>query len=337
MAQTFSRKIPHNSGDDACGCSSLSSTPYSIQTSCDSQQEILDGRLVMKVCAKVFHLPPELGGGELFRELRSWLFDASRELHRVVNSDFNVGKEFELLRVGVPKWQLLGWSGSNRRPHVLTFLARITGCNLRGRLSRVSCMPARQPQHLDRPRLCLARPDPYHSASDVELQTVAPKFMTRGHLYKAIIGDSIELPCKVKDLGSYVLLWRRGTSVLTAANLMVTRDARFKLIEGYNLQIANVKIQDAGDYICQIGDNESRDQVHTLEISGTSDDTGGAPEQANHSPERQHCHDGVQGFWQSGARHLLAQKVYGTSCKKRRFQHESYITMFTELDKHDEC
>lgn len=121
---------------------------------------------------------------------------------------------------------------------------------------------------------------------------MAPKFMTRGHLYKAIIGDSIELPCKVKDLGeyfhqiwfnlvflhnknmffifpgSYVLLWRRGTSVLTAANLMVTRDARFKLIEGYNLQIANVKIQDAGDYICQIGDNESRDQVHTLEILG---------------------------------------------------------------------
>uniref|UniRef100_A0A8W7PUN4 Ig-like domain-containing protein n=1 Tax=Anopheles coluzzii TaxID=1518534 RepID=A0A8W7PUN4_ANOCL len=90
--------------------------------------------------------------------------------------------------------------------------------------------------------------------------------MTRGHLYKAIIGDSIELPCKVKDLGSYVLLWRRGTSVLTAANLMVTRDPRFKLVEGYNLQIANVKIQDAGDYICQIGDNESRDQVHTLEI-----------------------------------------------------------------------
>uniref|UniRef100_A0A182MXJ1 Ig-like domain-containing protein n=1 Tax=Anopheles dirus TaxID=7168 RepID=A0A182MXJ1_9DIPT len=65
---------------------------------------------------------------------------------------------------------------------------------------------------------------------------------------------------------SYVLLWRRGTSVLTAANLMVTRDPRFKLVEGYNLQIANVKIQDAGDYICQIGDNESRDQVHTLEI-----------------------------------------------------------------------
>ncbi|XP_035903702.1 limbic system-associated membrane protein [Anopheles stephensi] len=109
-------------------------------------------------------------------------------------------------------------------------------------------------------------PEPFISTIDTDAPTVAPKFMTRGHLYKAIIGDSIELPCKVKDLGSYVLLWRRGTSVLTAANLMVTRDPRFKLVEGYNLQIANVKIQDAGDYICQIGDNESRDQVHTLEI-----------------------------------------------------------------------
>lgn len=68
--------------------------------------------------------------------------------------------------------------------------------------------------------------------------------------------------------GSYVLLWRRGTSVLTAANLMITRDPRFKLVDGYNLQISDVKIQDAGDYVCQIGDQESKDQVHTLEILG---------------------------------------------------------------------
>jgi hypothetical protein len=65
-----------------------------------------------------------------------------------------------------------------------------------------------------------------------------------------------------------VLLWRRGTSVLTASSLMVTRDMRFKLVNGFNLQVANVKIQDAGDYICQIGDQETRDQVHTLEILG---------------------------------------------------------------------
>lgn len=62
------------------------------------------------------------------------------------------------------------------------------------------------------------------------------------------------------------MLWRRGAAVLTAQNLMVTRDARFKIIDGYNLQISNVKITDAGDYVCQIGDVEPRDQVHTLEI-----------------------------------------------------------------------
>lgn len=76
--------------------------------------------------------------------------------------------------------------------------------------------------------------------------------------------------------------------MLTAANLMVTRDNRFKLVDGYNLQIANVRIQDAGivicdiierkfshvffstctgDYVCQIGDSEeAKDQVHTVEI-----------------------------------------------------------------------
>lgn len=47
---------------------------------------------------------------------------------------------------------------------------------------------------------------------------------------------------------------------------MVTRDSRFKLVDGYNLQISMVKIQDAGDYVCQIGDQDARDQVHTVEI-----------------------------------------------------------------------
>lgn len=65
-----------------------------------------------------------------------------------------------------------------------------------------------------------------------------------------------------------MLLWRRGSAVLTAGNLMVTRDSRYKLVDGFNLQISEIKMRDAGDYICQIGDQESRDQVHTLEILG---------------------------------------------------------------------
>lgn len=74
------------------------------------------------------------------------------------------------------------------------------------------------------------------------------------------------LPCQVQNLGSLVLLWRRGQAVLTAASLMVIRDDRFRLVDGYNLQITQVGPQDAGDYVCQISDRENRDQVHTVEI-----------------------------------------------------------------------
>lgn len=66
--------------------------------------------------------------------------------------------------------------------------------------------------------------------------------------------------------GSNILLWRRGSSVVTASNLMITRDPRFQLLDEYSLQIKGVRPQDAGDYICQIGDQENRDLVHTVEI-----------------------------------------------------------------------
>lgn len=41
-----------------------------------------------------------------------------------------------------------------------------------------------------------------YSSSDRIGPTPTPKFITKGHLYKAIIDDTIILPCKVKDLGN---------------------------------------------------------------------------------------------------------------------------------------
>lgn len=64
-----------------------------------------------------------------------------------------------------------------------------------------------------------------------------------------------------------MLLWRRGSAVLTADKIMVIRDARFRLVDGFNLEISSVMPQDAGDYVCQIGDGD-RDQIHTVEILG---------------------------------------------------------------------
>ncbi|XP_073818344.1 klingon [Musca autumnalis] len=100
-------------------------------------------------------------------------------------------------------------------------------------------------------------------------QTVAgnqPRFLSRGHTYRAVVGDTLVLPCQVENLGNFVLLWRRGINVLTASNIMVTRDERVRLIDGYNLEISDLEPQDAGDYVCQISDKVNRDQVHTVEI-----------------------------------------------------------------------
>lgn len=102
--------------------------------------------------------------------------------------------------------------------------------------------------------------------AEMDTPTIQPKFLSRGNLYKVTTGDAVTLPCRVSNLGNFVLLWRRGNSVLTAGALKITRDKRFSLVESYDLQINGVKTQDAGDYICQIGDQETRDQVHTLEI-----------------------------------------------------------------------
>ncbi|XP_073988666.1 klingon isoform X2 [Rhodnius prolixus] len=96
--------------------------------------------------------------------------------------------------------------------------------------------------------------------------TPSPRFVTRGQNYRVVIGDTLVLPCEVENLGTYVLLWRRGASVLTADKIMVTRDSRFRLVDGFNLEISDVMPQDAGDYVCQIGDGENRDQIHTVEI-----------------------------------------------------------------------
>ncbi|XP_052745989.1 igLON family member 5 [Bicyclus anynana] len=108
-----------------------------------------------------------------------------------------------------------------------------------------------------------------------------PRFLSRGHSFRTVVGDTLLLPCQVQNLGSLVLLWRRGPAVLTAASLMVTRDDRFRLVDGYNLQITDVGPQDAGDYVCQISDRVSKDQVHTVEVL--------VPPSVRASPESRHA------------------------------------------------
>ncbi|XP_046677080.1 roundabout homolog 1-like [Homalodisca vitripennis] len=80
------------------------------------------------------------------------------------------------------------------------------------------------------------------------------------------MGETIVLPCSVDHLGSHVLLWRRDNLILTAAKLMVIRDSRFSLEHDYDLRIANITTRDAGEYVCQIADISTQDQVHKVTV-----------------------------------------------------------------------
>ena len=68
--------------------------------------------------------------------------------------------------------------------------------------------------------------------------------------------------------GSYMIAWRHGFAVLSAGTVKVSPDPRLQLVDGYNLQIRGVTMQDAGDYVCQIATLSPKEITHTLEILG---------------------------------------------------------------------
>uniref|UniRef100_A0A1B6DCG8 Ig-like domain-containing protein n=1 Tax=Clastoptera arizonana TaxID=38151 RepID=A0A1B6DCG8_9HEMI len=98
------------------------------------------------------------------------------------------------------------------------------------------------------------------------INSTSPRFTTKGKTYQLVSGETLVLPCVVDNLGSYVILWRRRNVVLTAQNLMVARDPRYSLVNGFNLQITNIEPKDAGDYSCQIADEKTKDVVHNVEV-----------------------------------------------------------------------
>ena len=73
-------------------------------------------------------------------------------------------------------------------------------------------------------------------------------------------------------LGSSIIVWKQPDRIISAGMGMIRKDKRMKLLEhsdGVNLQITNLDIDDAGNYICEV-ENEGEPilQTNQLQILG---------------------------------------------------------------------
>lgn len=87
-------------------------------------------------------------------------------------------------------------------------------------------------------------------ARDVPMS--APYFTTDGNTYKAQVGNSIQLLCQVENLGESNIIWKESNRIITAGTMIIRKDSRLHLENGYNLRIDNLKESDSGEYVCEI-------------------------------------------------------------------------------------
>ncbi len=90
------------------------------------------------------------------------------------------------------------------------------------------------------------------------LANMLPAFEKTIENVTVIIGNTVNLPCFIINLGDHKVAWIKvaNMDILSIGDYKVTNDERVKLPHGYasdwSLTIQSVNEDDAGDYICQI-------------------------------------------------------------------------------------
>ena len=110
---------------------------------------------------------------------------------------------------------------------------------------------------------------PYSFLPPLDPTLPQPRILSEPETFHAQIGDSLVLPCKVEDLGPMVLIWKKGTRVLTAGEMMVKRDDRM-VLRGTALALSDINVEDGGKYSCEIEADSEYPIVltHSLEVLG---------------------------------------------------------------------
>nr|CAH0103507.1 unnamed protein product [Daphnia galeata] len=90
----------------------------------------------------------------------------------------------------------------------------------------------------------------------VELQTsgaytIIPQFISPSQTVNIKIGETARLPCEVQNLGTFMVVWKKEATLISAGNTKVIRDNRLT-IAGTSLDISKVSSKDSGNYTCEI-------------------------------------------------------------------------------------
>uniref|UniRef100_A0A0K2SXN7 Ig-like domain-containing protein n=1 Tax=Lepeophtheirus salmonis TaxID=72036 RepID=A0A0K2SXN7_LEPSM len=94
-----------------------------------------------------------------------------------------------------------------------------------------------------------------------------PFFSSSPDTYREKVGETIVLFCQVENLDDSMVIWKQSNRIISAGNVVIRKDERLSLLEGFNLQIRNLRESDAGEYVCEIETYGSPlDQKSTLEI-----------------------------------------------------------------------
>jgi len=95
-----------------------------------------------------------------------------------------------------------------------------------------------------------------------------PHFRSKPKTFRVEQDKSVTLPCYVDNLGDHSVVWRKGHEVLTAANILLSRDPRYKLHKSdFSLELQNIRPNDAGDFVCQLSTlEEAMEIAHTVEV-----------------------------------------------------------------------
>jgi len=102
-----------------------------------------------------------------------------------------------------------------------------------------------------------------------------PFFEHEGRNLTAVTGQSVHMPCGVRNLGDRYVSWLRGSDlqVLSSGWDKFTADSRIRIFpadqtHSWTLSITNVTIKDTGAYLCQVNTEPKLTLRYFLTVEG---------------------------------------------------------------------